>query len=517
MARESVDLLVVGGGVNGCGIARDAAGRGYSVVLAEMGDLASGTSSTSSKLIHGGLRYLEHHEFRLVREALREREVLLHIAPHVIRPARFVIPVRKGMRPAWLIRLGLFLYDTIGGRSTLGRCRSVSLRESPAGRPLKADLVRGFEYSDRYTDDARLVVLNAMDAALRGARIMTRTRFLCAEADAGQWLATLEDVETGETRAVRARMIINAAGPWAGTVRDLAGVANSPERLRLVKGSHIVIRRKYEGRQAYVFQNLDRRIVFAIPFEDDFTLIGTTDEDFSGDPHEAGISDGEIRYLCETASAYFSRPVVPSDIVWSFAGVRPLYDDGSSRAQDATRDYVLKVERHRAAPLLNVFGGKITTYRRLAEAALDLVGGEIGSMGEAWTAAAPLPGGDFPAVRREVLVASLGEEFPFLSPSHARRLVRQYGTLAQDVLGNARQIEDLGRHFGASLYECELRYLAAREWARTADDVLWRRTKLGLRLDAREQAEVACFMESLRADSRESPAGAARRKRARHP
>ncbi|GGA53291.1 glycerol-3-phosphate dehydrogenase [Nitratireductor aestuarii] len=496
MTEDVFDLLIVGGGVNGCGIARDAVGRGYSVVLAEMGDLASGTSSASTKLVHGGLRYLKQSEFRLVREALREREVLWRNAPHIIRPGRFILPVVEGLSSAWLIRIGLLLYDTLGGFSTLGRTRPLDLRKDPAGKPLKKHLRKAFEYSDCIVDDARLVVFNAMDAAKRGASIRTHTKVIRAEEEGDHWAITLQDMDNGRREFVRARMIVNAAGPWADEMLPLLGAHAADHHLRLVKGSHIVIPRKFDDPRAYIFQNRDGRIIFAIPYEQDFTLIGTTDEDFAGDPGEATISEAETRYLCEAASAYFEEPVTLEEVVWSYAGVRPLYDDGAARAQDATRDYVLKVDRHGALRVLNVFGGKITTYRRLAEAALGMIAGEIGQRGREWTADAPLPGGDFPAAEYDRKVMCLLRAFPFLDRPHARRLVRLYGTLAHDVLGTASSVADLGRHFGADLYECELCYLAAQEWARSGEDVLWRRTKLGLHLSEAERAEVAKFMHA---------------------
>ena len=494
MAEKIVDLLIVGGGINGCGIARDAAGRGYSVMLAEMNELASGTSSASTKLIHGGLRYLEHYELRLVRKALLEREVLWRNAPHIIRPSRFVLPLQEGLRPGWLIRLGLLLYDTIGGRSVLTGTRTLDLRSDPAGKPLKSHFKRAFEYSDCIVDDARLVVLNAMDAARRGAMIRTHTKMVGAQVEDDHWLITLRDMVTGRNETVRARMIVNASGPWADAVLTMLGAGNSTHNIRLVKGSHIVVRRKFDDSRAYFFQNPDGRIIFAIPYENDFTLIGTTDEDFAGDPKDATISDTETHYLCEAASGYFSDPVKPEDIIWAYSGVRPLYDDGAAKAQDATRDYVLKLDRHEAVGVLNIFGGKITTFRRLSEAALDIIAREIGEKGRHWTENAPLPGGDFPQQEFDRVVMSLLRCYPFLEQRHARRLARLYGTLATDILGTASSLVELGRHFGADLYECELRYLAAQEWARSGEDVLWRRTKLGLHLSEKERASVARFM-----------------------
>ena len=502
LARNDVrDLFVIGGGINGCGIARDAAGRGYSVFLAEMNDLGSGTSSASTKLVHGGLRYLEYYEFRLVREALMEREVLWRNAPHIIRPMRFVLPMQKGLRPAWLVRLGLFLYDHLGGRKLLPPTRTLDLRNDPAGMPLKPGFRRAFEYSDCWVNDARLVVLNARDAAERGAEIRTRAKVVNARVEEGLWVIGIRDVNSNELSQVRARMLVNAAGPWVDEVIVGALGRNSGRHVRLVKGSHIVIPRKFEDPRAFFFQNADGRIIFAIPYEEDFTLIGTTDLDFTGDPGTADISTEETDYLCSAASEYFSEAVRPDEIVWTFSGVRPLFDDGASKAQEATRDYVLKIDQSSGAPMLNVFGGKITTFRRLAEAALADIGKVIGARGMPWTAQVPLPGGDFGPFEFDGLVADLMRDYPFLEARHRRRLARLYGTSAREILGSTAKTADLGRSFGADLYEAELRFLAAREWARTGEDVLWRRTKLGLRLSRDEANAVDAFMREI-ADER---------------
>ncbi|MDZ5696448.1 glycerol-3-phosphate dehydrogenase [Chelativorans sp. M5D2P16] len=508
------DLFVIGGGINGCGIARDAAGRGYSVALAEMKDLGSGTSSASTKLIHGGLRYLEYYEFRLVREALMEREVLWRNAPHIIWPMRFILPLHKGLRPGWLIRLGLFLYDHIGGRKLLPPTRTLDLRSDPAGKALRANYRRAFEYSDCWVNDARLVVLNAMDAKEKGAEIRTRTKVVGARAEEGIWCLTLRDLKTGAQEEVRARMVINAAGPWVDEVISGALGRNTAHNVRLVKGSHVVIPRKFDDPRAFFFQNADGRIFFAIPYEEEFTLIGTTDQDFEGDPADAEISKAEIDYLCAAASEYFAEPVSPADIVWSFAGVRPLFDDGASKAQEATRDYVLKTDRAAGAPVLHVFGGKITTFRRLAESALDEIAEVLGARGSPWTADAPLPGGGFAVTAFDDHVAELLRAYPFLEGRHARRLARLYGTLARDILEQAAGPGDLGRHFGADVFEAELRYLAAREWARTGEDVLWRRTKRGLRLTREEAEAVDAFMRDLGAVRTEETRAAAPRRRA---
>ncbi|WP_108663706.1 glycerol-3-phosphate dehydrogenase [Acuticoccus kandeliae] len=489
-----VDVFVVGGGINGCGIARDLVGRGYTVALAEMNDFASGTSSWSTKLIHGGLRYLEHYEFRLVREALIEREVLWGMAPHIIRPLRFVLPHHKGLRPAWLLRLGLFLYDNLGGRKRLPATRTLDLRTDPAGAPLKDDLVRGFEYSDCAVDDARLVVLNARDAADRGAEIFPRTKVVKVEQAGAAWTVTLATGD-GARRTVSARMVVNAAGPWVDDVLKRDFGRPDAHHVRLVQGSHIVVRKLFDHDRAYIFQNADQRIIFAIPYEEEFTLIGTTDRDYEGDPHAAAITPEETAYLLRSASEYFKRPVRHEDIVWSFAGVRPLFDDGASKAQEATRDYVLRTEGgHGEAALLNVFGGKLTTYRKLAEAAAAKVGELIGPRGKAWTAGAPLPGGHMPLEAAANYGAALRETYQFLPERLARRLARLYGLRAQAILEGATRMADLGRHFGADLYEREVRYLIAFEWATKAEDVLWRRTKLGLRFSADEVKALENYM-----------------------
>ncbi len=490
---EIFDICVIGGGINGCGIARDAAGRGYSVCLAEMNDLASGTSSWSTKLIHGGLRYLEHYEFRLVREALQERELLWANAPHIIRPLRFVLPHHAGLRPTWMLRLGLFLYDHLGGRKLLPPARSLDLRRDPAGAPLQPAYTRGFEYSDCWVDDARMVALNARDAADRGAAIHTRTAVTAARRENDHWRIALRDRDTGAEREIAARLLVNAGGPWVDRVLALSGGAGD-HRIRLVQGSHIVVPRLFDHDRCYIFQNSDGRVVFAIPYEGDYTLIGTTDRDYEGDPADAAITPEEIDYLCAAVSDYFRVPLRPDAIVWTYAGVRPLYDDGASSAQEATRDYVLHRDGGDAPgqpALVNIFGGKLTTYRRLAEAVLGHVEAVLGARGPAWTKVAPLPGGDFPVTGFEALAGRLRTEHPFLAEGHARRLARLYGTRAWQLLDGAADAASLGRHFGADLYEAELRYLVAEEWAATAEDVLWRRTKLGLRLDEDEKAAVA--------------------------
>lgn len=496
MGNGVYDIAVIGGGVNGCGIARDAAGRGLSVLLTEKNDLASGTSSASTKLIHGGLRYLEHYEFGLVRESLIEREVLLGMAPHIIWPLRFVLPHHRALRPVWLIRLGLFLYDHLGGRKILPPSRLVDLTRDPAGRPLKSDFTRGFEYSDCWVDDARLVVLNAVDAARRGAEVRTRSDAVSAVKRDDRWEVDLLNAVTGKRDTIACRVLVNAAGPWVSEVIAQRIGLNSASRVRLVKGSHIVVRRLFDDPRAYIFQNADKRIVFAIPYEQDFTLIGTTDVEFDGDPGTASISPDEIRYLCAAASQYLKQAVRPDDVVWSYSGVRPLYDDGRKAAHEATRDYVLELEGSPGEPaLLNVFGGKITTFRHLAEQALATIEDRFPQMGGPWTRGATLPGGDFAVDRFETLVAELHGQYPPVTRTLARRLARAYGTRAHDILSGVEDHEDLGVDFGADLYQREVEYLVRSEWAMTADDVLWRRSKLGLRVSGAEARRLADWLK----------------------
>jgi glycerol-3-phosphate dehydrogenase len=496
LEEATFDVAIVGGGVNGSGIARDAAGRGASVILFEQNDLASGTSSASTKLIHGGLRYLEYYEFRLVREALMEREVLWRIAPHIVWPLRFILPYHKGLRPQWMLRLGLALYDNIGGRKLLPPTRTLNLRADPAGAPLKTDLAKGFEYSDCWVEDSRLVVLNARDAAERGAHIRTRTRVIAAERSGDDWIVTAEDLRTGRQQRIRAKVLVNAAGPWVEKVLNGVARSNSKASVRLVQGSHIVVKKLFAHDRAYIFQNADNRIIFAIPYQNDFTLIGTTDRDYQGDPAQVKASEEEIAYLCAAASEYFKQPIHRDDVVWTYSGVRPLYNDGASRAQEATRDYVLMLDAPDAqAPMLSIFGGKITTYRRLAEAALDKLKNHLPAARQlAWTGGAPLPGGDFPQTGYEALVVELGIAYPFLDKPLLARLVRAYGTRTRDLLGNARSLNDLGQNFGAGLTEREVLYLMNQEWALTSDDVLWRRSKLGLRFSPAQAEALDMFM-----------------------
>jgi glycerol-3-phosphate dehydrogenase len=484
------DIAIIGGGIHGCGIARDAAGRGLSVLLAEKADLASGTSSASTKLIHGGLRYLEHFSFHLVRESLREREVLLSMAPHIIRPLRFVLPHHRGLRPAFLIRLGLFLYDHLGGRSSiLPASTAIDLGRAAAGRPLKAAFTRGFEYSDCWVDDARLVVLNAMDAAARGADIRVRTEVMSAQRADGRWRIDLRDTVSGRHETVEARSLVNATGAGVADMAARRIKAHPIANVRLVKGSHVVVPKLFDHDHAYIFQNADRRIVFAIPYEGDYTLIGTTDVDCTGDIGEIAISREEIDYLCGAVNAYFTAAIGPSDVMWSYAGVRSLHDDGKASAQDTTRDFVLELDGNRSEPpLLSIVGGKITTYRRVAEEALRrLVPALSRHAGPAWTRGAPLPGGDFACGDRDRLGRALAAAVPSLGAATTDRLVRTYGTMARTMFANVARAEDLGIHFGADLYEREVRHLIDNEWAMMADDILWRRTKLGLRLTEDER------------------------------
>ncbi|MGB7098605.1 MAG: glycerol-3-phosphate dehydrogenase [Xanthobacteraceae bacterium] len=495
------DVAIIGGGINGCGIARDAAGRGLSVYLCEQADLASGTSSAATKLIHGGLRYLEYLEFRLVREALMEREILWRMAPHIIWPLRFVLPYHEGLRPAWLLRLGLFLYDHLGGRELLPATSTLDLVSDAAGAPLKhGQYSVGFEYSDCWVDDARLVTLNARDAADRGATIRTRTKALAADRNADVWRLTTLDGRSGETETLRARILINAAGPWVANVLAVTRRSNAPASIRLVQGSHIVIPRLYAHDRCYIFQNIDKRIIFAIPYENDFTLIGTTERDYVGDPGDAKTTADEIDYLCRAANRYFSRAITPAEVVWTYSGVRPLYDDGATEAQAATRDYVLDLDEA-GAPMLSIFGGKITTYRRLALHALDRLDRYLSAKARKrrdWSGKEPLPGGDFPVQGFEALVQGIVGDYPWLGAHQSRRLARAYGTRARVILDGASRWSSLGRDFGNGLTEAEVMYLMREEWAQEAADVIWRRSKLGLRFSSEQVAVLENFMEQHR-------------------
>ena len=495
--NDSFDLLIIGGGINGAGIARDAAGRGHKVALVEQGDLASATSSASTKLIHGGLRYLELFEFRLVREALIERERLLAIAPHIIQPMQFVLPHVTGLRPRWQIRCGLFLYDHIGGRHRLPASHGVSLAHGPWAGTLQPQLTHGFTYSDCWVDDSRLVILNAMDAAQRGTVIRTHTRFVGASVQDGRWRARVEDTASGEQSTLLARTIVNAAGPWVEDVlRHVPRSANETQ-IRLVKGSHIVVPRMYEGEHAFLLQHPDGRVVFTIPYQQEFTLVGTTDVPYEGNPADATISDDEVRYLCETVNEYFVRSISPSDVRWTYAGVRPLSDDESTNVSKVTRDYKLELTAGPGQPaLLSVFGGKITTYRRLAEAALQKLHPFLGGSKQGWTDQAQLPGGDLPRGDFSAFLEGVQRRWPFLPAAVALRLARSYGTRISQIIGGAKTLEDLGTHFGAGLTRAEVDYLRAHEWARSGEDVLWRRSRLGLHMTAEERSEFARLMQA---------------------
>ena len=524
---KTVDLLVIGGGINGACIARDAAGRGLRVLLCEKDDLAAHTSSASTKLIHGGLRYLEHYDFRLVRHSLREREVLLRNAPHIIWPLRFVLPHHAGLRPRWMIRLGLFLYDHLGGRERLPPCASIDLRRHPGGGALKKHYRRGYEYSDCWVQDARLVVLAARDAHLRGADVRTRTECVSLARRGPHWEATLVDGTTGARSTVSARGVVNASGPWigrrlgpgagastagsgtdAGTKHGMGlvedgtlaegaaspGIADAKHDVRLVKGSHIVVGKLFDHPCPYLFQGADGRVLFAIPFEEDYTLLGTTEVEIEGGPGPVAITPAEVDYICAAANAYFERPVSPGDVVWSYSGIRPLLDDRARNASEITRDYVLHLDRG-PAPMLSVYGGKITTCRRLAEQAVNMLAGPLGCDRPAWTRDAPLPGGDLPGGDVEGFIAHCIERYPWLAQGLVRHYVRHYGTGIHTLLAGRASVGDLGEHFGAGLHAAEVEYLVEHEWARTAEDVLWRRTKKGLRMTEDGKRRLRAWLE----------------------
>ena len=487
----SVDLVVIGGGINGAGIARDAAGRGLSVILCEKDDLAQGTSSRSGKLIHGGLRYLEYYEFRLVREALIEREVLLAAAPHIVWPMRFVLPHSPEQRPAWMVRLGLFLYDHLGGRKKLPGCRNIDLIRDPEGQPIKESYKRAFEYSDCWVDDARLVVLNALDARERGATVLTRTAATSARRVDKNWEIEFTDAE-GEQSKVRSRAIANAAGPWVEDVIGRVTGANAARRVRLVKGSHIIVPKFWAGPQAYLFQNTDKRVIFVNPYEGDMALIGTTDIPYDGRPEDVAIDNQEVNYLIAAVNRYLKTPLTPEDVVHRFSGVRPLYDDSAANPSAVTRDYVFDVDG--SPPMLSVFGGKITTYRKLAEHALEKLKPLFPQMKPAWTGGSALPGGDMANADFEGFLADFGRRHPWLPEDLAHHYGRLYGTRADRVIADASDMDGLGRHFGGQLYEREIAYLCAEEWAVTPEDILERRTKHGLHLTGHQRAAVRSFM-----------------------
>ncbi len=495
-ASDCVDLLIVGGGINGAGIARDAAGRGLKVALVEQADLAAGTSSASTKLIHGGLRYLEFFEFRLVRESLIERERLLRIAPHLVRPMQFILPHVPGLRPRWQIRFGLFFYDYFSGRRTLQPSRSVRVGAGGYGA-LRPGIDHAFAYSDCWVDDSRLVVLNALDAAQRGAAIHTRTRFVSAAVENGAWRARCVRQSNGETLEIRSRAIVNAAGPWVEQVLKTFPGVEVDGSVRLVKGSHIVVPRLFAGKHAFMLQNPDGRIVFAIPYEQKWTLVGTTDVPFSGDPAQVRIADDEIRYLCDTINRYFQRSIAPSDVRWTYAGVRPLFDDASTSASRVTRDYRIELAHGPGhPPLLSIFGGKLTTYRRLAETVLEKLQEPLGVSPHLWTHRTALPGGDLPARNFRRFVIDVRRRWRFLPITVARRLARAYGTRVETIIGSANSFADLGEHYGAGLTAAEVDYLASNEWAMTDEDILWRRSKLGLHMSDAERQQFAAKLGS---------------------
>ncbi|WCN07955.1 glycerol-3-phosphate dehydrogenase [Marinomonas mediterranea] len=493
MQKTHFNLFVIGGGINGTGIAADAAGRGLSVGLCEMRDLASATSSASSKLIHGGLRYLEHYEFRLVKEALSERETLLKVAPHLVTPMRFQMPHRPHLRPAWLIRLGLFLYDHLGKREQLAGSKSVKYDQSS---PLKADIKQGFEYSDCWVDDARLVVINAKSAQENGAEINVRTECSHAVRKNGIWHIDLKDQRSGETRTVTADALVNAAGPWVSSFIESKVQRKAPYGIRMIKGSHIVVPRLYNQTNAFIMQNADKRIVFAIPYRENYTLVGTTDVEYKGDPKAVTISEEETNYILDVANQHFKQQLTQEDVIWSYSGVRPLLQDESDDPSAVTRDYTLYTEDEDGkAPLLSVFGGKITTYRKLALSALDDLSPYFKDMKEAWTDQKPLPGGDF-TDGHDAYIVSLQKQYPFLTAHMAKRFVASYGSLTHTMLKGISSQADLGTLFGSDLYEAEVTYLIQHEWARSTEDILWRRTKLGLELNPEQVASLTLFIDA---------------------
>lgn len=517
---QPVDIFVIGGGVNGCGIARDMAGRGLSVTLAEMNDLASATSSASTKMFHGGLRYLEFFEIGLVAKALKEREVLLRAMPHISWPLRFVLPFHKdmrfesdtptskllriimpwakGQRPAWLIRLGLFLYDNLGKRQILSGTSTVNLRSDPAGAPLKDKYTKAFEYSDCWIDDSRLVVLNARDASLRGANIMTQTKVIDAKRVDDLWHITTQNQITGAKTTYQARALINASGPWVSVLKSETLGVDTPNKVRLVRGSHIVTRKLFDHDKGYFFQGSDGRVIFAIPYETDFTLIGTTDAEHENPSTKPECTEAEAEYLRAFASEFFAKPITDDDIVWRYSGVRPLFDDGANSATSATRDYVLGLNADGTdAPLINVFGGKITTYRKLSQEVFAKLQPYFPQATQNWTAGIALPGGDFPVDGVSKLITQLQQDYPFLDATWAQRLVRTYGTDARNILKDAKTATDLGQNIGATLTESEVRWLVENEFARTSDDIIWRRSKLGLRLSKSQISDLDVMMKRI--------------------
>ena len=496
MSDDLIDLFVIGGGINGAGIARDAAGRGLKVVLCEKDDLAEGTSSRSGKLVHGGLRYLEYYEFRLVREALIEREVLMNAAPHIIWPMRFVLPHSPEDRPAWLVRTGLFLYDHLGGRKKLPGTRTLDLRRDPEGAPLLDKYTKGFEYSDCWVDDARLVVLNAVGAAEKGAEVLTRTACTSARREDGAWTVRTRNAMTGAERIFRSRCIANAAGPWVSDVIANVAGSNSARNVRLVKGSHIIVPKFWEGQQAYLVQNHDKRVIFINPYEGDKALIGTTDTPYEGRAEDVTPDEAEIAYLLAAVNRYFKEKLRREDVLDSFSGVRPLFDDGQGNPSAVTRDYVFDLDETGGVPLLNVFGGKITTYRELAERGMHKLKGVFPAMGGDWTESEPLPGGEIPDADYAAFAEQMRSDYPWMPRELRRHYGRLYGARVRDLVGNATSLEGLGRHFGGTLYEAEVRYLIAKEWALTAEDILWRRSKHRLHMSQPERDAFAAWFDA---------------------
>lgn len=496
-----VDLFVIGGGINGAGIARDAAGRGLSVVLCEKDDLAEGTSSRSGKLVHGGLRYLEYYEFRLVREALIEREVLMRNAPHIIWPMRFVLPHSPQDRPAWLVRLGLFLYDNLGGRKKLPGSRTLDLHRDPEGAPIKDKYTRGFEYSDCWVDDARLVILNAVDAAEHGATVLTRSPCTSARRENGVWRVTTTDTMTGAERVFEAKVLVNAAGPWVSDVLTRVAGSNSARNIRLVKGSHIIVPKFWKGENAYLVQNHDKRVIFINPYERDKALIGTTDIAYEGKPEDVTADEAEIQYLIDAVNRYFKEELTRDDVQTSFSGVRPLFDDGQGNPSAVTRDYVFDLDEAGGAPLLNVFGGKITTFRELAERGMHRIGKFFPAMGKDWTHSAVLPGGDLEQADYDLFRNRMKLDYPWMPRALRQHYGRLYGTRIARIVGTATGLDGLGRHFGGTLYEAEVTYLVQHEWARTAEDILWRRTKHQLHLTPEERAAFTQWFDAAHAQA----------------
>ncbi len=495
-AAFDYDLIVIGAGINGAGIARDAAGRGLSVLLCEKDDIAEHTSSASTKLIHGGLRYLEHYDFLLVRHALQEREVLLRAAPHIIWPLRFILPHHKALRPRWLIRLGLFLYDHIGGRKMLPKSHSVNLKEHAAGNALKSEFTSGFEYSDCWVQDARLVTLNVMDAAERGCDVRVRTEVTDLIRHDGAWEVKLHDHLSGSASSVKARLVVNASGPWVEKTLDLDEEHDSKHSVRLVKGSHVVVPKLFEHPYTYIFQNADNRVIFAVPYENDFTLLGTTDIEVDDEPGKQSIEGVEVEYICQAVSEYFDKPIDVNSVVWSYSGVRPLYDDASENASKVTRDYKLDLDVRNDAPVLSVYGGKITTYRKLAEQAVDMIVPHLNTTNGAWTADTHLPGGDIPNADYDSYLAEQVKKYPWLDVVVLNDYVRNYGTRIHHIVQSATSMDELGQHFGGPLYQAEVDYLVKHEWARTAEDILWRRSKKGLHVPDTASDALQSYLSS---------------------